>query len=108
TVQHNRAMLPRLARLNQCQQFEHLVAGAEPAGENHQRARQVYKPKLANKEIMKLKREVGRLKRIGRLLKRQADVQTDGRAAGVARPQVRRLHNPGTATRTYVKPIFLV
>ena len=84
SVEHDRNAALDLARLHQRQDFAHLVERAEAAGKHHQRARQVREPELAHEEVVELERQLAREIGIRPLLVRQADVEADRLAAGVA------------------------
>ena len=84
-----------LAGLDEREQLEGLVERAEAAGEADHRAGVLQEHDLAGVEVAEV--EADGLVRVGRLLVGQADVQADGRAAGVERALVGGLHDARAA-----------
>jgi hypothetical protein len=64
----NHGNLLHAVRLAQSERVENLVQRAKPAGKGHQRLRAHHKVHLAQREIMKLKAQLGRDVGIGHLL----------------------------------------
>ena len=92
--QHQRKVLD-LAGLDQGRGLEHLVEGAEAAGQGDEGVGVLDQHHLADEEVAELDEgvEVG----VGALLVRQLDVAADRAAAGVPRAAVGRLHDPRAA-----------
>ena len=96
-VEDDADLLRQLVGLREREDLEQLVAGAEAAGKDHQRLRQVREPELAHEEVVELEvQPVGDV-RVGALLERQPDVEPDGLAAGLVRAAVGGFHDAGAA-----------
>ena len=81
--------------LDQGQALEHLVEGAEAAGDDDEGARVADEHQLAGEEVVEVEAavDVG----VGLLLHRQLDVEPDREAAGLGGAAVGRLHQPRPA-----------
>ena len=99
-VQHHRMRLD-FAGLNQGEGFEQLVQGAEPARERDQRLRPFHEVELADREVAKQETQLRSYVRVRRLLVGQHDVEADAARPGIARAQISRFHDAGTAAGAY-------
>ena len=77
--------------------LEHLVEGAESAGEEDHGRRAEDEVKLPQREVLELEAEVGGDEGIGLLLGRELDVEPDRLAADVEGPAVGGFHDPRPA-----------
>src|SRR5438132_13986534 len=80
-VQQNLNLLGELLGLHQRQDLEHLVERSKPSRENYQGLREVREPELAHEEVVELEMKAVGDVRVGSLLVRKADVQTNRLAA---------------------------
>ena len=78
--------------------FEHLVEGAESAGEEDHGRRAEDEVKLPQREVLELEAEVGGDEGIGLLLARELDVEPDRLAADVEGAAVGGFHDPRAAS----------
>src|SRR5215468_5113951 len=96
-VDDDENLLCELLRLREGEDLKQLVERAEAAGKNDQRFGEIREPVLAHEEVVKLEVEIRRDVAVGILLERQADVQSDGFAAGFAGAAVGGFHDARTA-----------
>src|SRR5579862_320325 len=96
-IKHDENFLSQLLRLGEGEHFHHFVHRAEAAWKHHQRLRQIGEPELAHEEVMEIKTQLGTDVRVGKLLERKADVQSDSFASRFGGAAVSGFHNARTA-----------
>src|SRR5579863_1755206 len=101
--QHDRDRFD-LAGLHQGQDFEQLIEGAKAARERDQRFRALQQMHLAERKVVESKTQLRGDIRIGVLLVRQIDIQTDGFCPNFEGAAVRSFHDPRTTTGHDDKP----
>lgn len=79
---------PDLARLAQGGHLEQFVKGAVAAGKGDERHRPLQEVQLAQRKIAEAEAQVRRYVRVGELLPRQADIESDRLRPGVERATV--------------------
>src|SRR5262249_41732918 len=105
--EHDGHAFLHLARLPQGEHLEELVEGAEAAGEQHDRLREIYEPELAHEKIVEMKVQLATDIRIVELLRDrygQADIESL-RLRGAA---VRCLHDTGATAGADDKAALIV
>src|SRR4029453_1891530 len=99
--EHDRE-LPHLAGLHEGGDLEHLVEGAEAAGQRDERVGVLHQHHLAHVEMPE--RDPTIEVRIRLLLLGQLDVAADGAPARLAGAAIRRFHDPGPAAGHHREP----
>ncbi len=84
-----------LVGLVEGEEFEHLVEGAEAAGEDDEGLGEVGEPELAHEEVVEVEVEGRGDVGVGELLEGELDVEADGFAAGLVSAAVGGLHDAG-------------
>src|SRR5690606_30437345 len=79
--------------LNQCQDFKKFIQGTESAREGNQCPCGIDQPELADKEVVKLEREIWINVGVWVLFERQTDIKTDGVHACFFSAAVAGLHD---------------